>query len=89
MSIEVSSAAVPHVLWQYYLQYLWHFSPDSWVAKVAYTFRVLAIILILPLLILALLVCFPVSIDFQSTLDIENRISQRMGLPELWASSTM
>jgi hypothetical protein len=38
------------------MKYLWNPHPSSWVTKVAYSFRVLAFLLILPVLILTLLV---------------------------------
>jgi len=37
------------------MKYLWNPHPSSWVTKVAYSFRVLAFLLILPVLILTLL----------------------------------
>ncbi|KAG6812034.1 hypothetical protein H0H92_004696 [Tricholoma furcatifolium] len=43
------------VLWNYYIQYLWHYQPNSWVARIAYICRVLAILISLPIIILGLL----------------------------------
>jgi hypothetical protein len=52
----ISVASVPQLLWKYYVDYLWYYEPDSWVARTANGARVLAILVALPLVILGLLV---------------------------------
>ncbi|KAG6842127.1 hypothetical protein C0991_001620 [Blastosporella zonata] len=52
---QVSPSAYPVVLWNYYLHYLWNYPPNSWVARIASICRVLAILISLPLVVLALL----------------------------------
>ncbi|KAJ3772929.1 hypothetical protein FB446DRAFT_764680 [Lentinula raphanica] len=52
-SLSLSSA--PHFLWTCYVEYLWNYTPNSIVAKTAYSFKVLALALLLPILILILL----------------------------------
>ncbi|KAI0256273.1 hypothetical protein BJV78DRAFT_1278799 [Lactifluus subvellereus] len=47
--------AVPAYLWNGYIVYLWNYDSNSWVATIAYVFRILAIIAILPTLVLSLL----------------------------------
>jgi len=42
-------------LWNSYLDYLWNYDSNSWVAAIAYAFRIWAILAILPTLVLALL----------------------------------
>ena len=44
-------------LWNLYIDYLWNYDSNSWVATIAYAFRIWAILAILPTLVLALLVC--------------------------------
>jgi hypothetical protein len=56
-TFHVSPSTLPRFLWDYYVQYLWAYKPSSWVARIAYTSRLLAILLILPVLVLTLLVC--------------------------------
>jgi hypothetical protein len=48
--------ALPSYLWIAYVDYLWYYDSNSWVATVAYAFRIWAILAILPTLVLALLV---------------------------------
>ena len=43
-------------LWHSYINYLWNYDSNSWVATIAYAFRIWAILAILPTLVLALLV---------------------------------
>jgi len=45
------------MLWNFYIDYLWHWNdhPKSWVSRIAYTSRVLAILLIMPIVVLTLL----------------------------------
>ncbi|KAH8993257.1 hypothetical protein EDB86DRAFT_2830189 [Lactarius hatsudake] len=45
----------PPYLWDWYIDYLWNYDHDSWVATIAYGFRVWAILSILPTVILCLL----------------------------------
>jgi len=52
---QVSPWSIPGTLWAYYLEYLWFYETDSWVARIAYAARILAILVSLPLLILGLL----------------------------------
>ncbi|ETW80904.1 hypothetical protein HETIRDRAFT_418842 [Heterobasidion irregulare TC 32-1] len=51
----MSPASIPALLWRWYVDALWNYSPDSWVASAAYTFRLLALIVILPGVLLTLL----------------------------------
>lgn len=53
---RIDPLSIPHTLWTYYLEYLWFYEPNSWVAKIAYSCRVLAILVSLPIVILGLLV---------------------------------
>ena len=55
MSIS-SIFAAPSYLWNTYLHYLWNYDSNSWVATIAYAFRIWAIFTILPTLALGLLV---------------------------------
>jgi len=52
---HISPSSIPGTLWEYYVQYLWLYEPDSWVARIAYSCRVLAILVSLPIIILGLL----------------------------------
>jgi len=54
-TLDISPSAAPALLWSYYISYLWNYEPDSWVARIAYSTRILAILVSLPLVILALL----------------------------------
>jgi len=49
-------ASVSQFLWKYYVDYLWYYEPNSWVARTANGARLLAILVALPIVILALLV---------------------------------
>jgi hypothetical protein len=53
---QVSPSSIPGTLWAYYMKYLWLYEPDSWVARIAYSCRVLAILVSLPIIVLGLLV---------------------------------
>jgi hypothetical protein len=53
---ETSFSSTPRLLWEYYLEYLWFYEDGSWVARVASTFRVLAFVLIIPMILISLLV---------------------------------
>jgi len=50
-----SAVAVPSDLWNWYIDYLWSYDNNSWVATIAYGFRIWAILAILPTIILCLL----------------------------------
>ncbi|KAF9482173.1 hypothetical protein BDN70DRAFT_991388 [Pholiota conissans] len=52
---QIDPLSIPHTLWIFYLEYLWFYEPNSWVAKIAYSCRVLAILVSLPVVILGLL----------------------------------
>ncbi|KAF8635229.1 hypothetical protein AX17_004004 [Amanita inopinata Kibby_2008] len=54
-TLELPLTSIPAVLWRYYIDYLWVYKPDSWVARAANTARVLAILVALPIIILGLL----------------------------------
>jgi len=51
-----SWSALPRLLWETYTEYLWNHQPGSWVGRTASTFRVLALVVVLPVVILTLLV---------------------------------
>ncbi|KAJ7178392.1 hypothetical protein C8R43DRAFT_872236 [Mycena crocata] len=58
--MDISSSLVsslPRTIWYFYVDHLWNWTehPNSWVSRIAYTSRVLAIILLLPIVILTLL----------------------------------
>ncbi|PFH53838.1 hypothetical protein AMATHDRAFT_45291 [Amanita thiersii Skay4041] len=53
--LQVPVSSYPAFLWKFYLDNLWYYSPESWVAKTANTARVLAILVALPIVILGLL----------------------------------
>ncbi|KAL1741847.1 hypothetical protein HDZ31DRAFT_44548 [Schizophyllum fasciatum] len=48
-------AALPGTLWRYYVDYLWNYDANSWVAHAAYSMRVMAVLLLLPITILTML----------------------------------
>lgn len=50
-----SVVAAPSYLWNWYTAYLWNYDNNSWVATVAYGFRIWAILAILPTVVLCLL----------------------------------
>jgi len=54
--MSISSIFAPPYLWNSYLHYLWNYDSNSWVANIAYAFRIWAIFTILPTLVLGLLV---------------------------------
>ncbi|KAH6914373.1 hypothetical protein BKA70DRAFT_1369665 [Coprinopsis sp. MPI-PUGE-AT-0042] len=58
---ETSPSTYPRLVWSFYVRYLWNYEPDSWVARISYFFRVVAILLSLPTLILGLLVSCPLT----------------------------
>jgi hypothetical protein len=53
---DLHPSAVPRLLWEYYLEYLWFYQPESWVARTAYAFRVVAVLAAFPFVVLMLLV---------------------------------
>ncbi|KAF9051183.1 hypothetical protein BDZ89DRAFT_1154084 [Hymenopellis radicata] len=53
MAVTISS--IPGLVWDLYLEYLVFYQPNSWVATFAYVFRIIAIILFIPILALTLL----------------------------------
>lgn len=46
---ELWTHFTPTALWHYYVTYLWNYEQHSWVDKTASTFRVLSILVLLPL----------------------------------------
>ncbi|KAF9529207.1 hypothetical protein CPB83DRAFT_852857 [Crepidotus variabilis] len=52
---QISPLSIPGLLWAWYLEYLWNYEGNSWVARTAYTFRVLAVLICLPFVIFGLL----------------------------------
>ncbi|KAF8839484.1 hypothetical protein BDN67DRAFT_1070020 [Paxillus ammoniavirescens] len=58
---QTSFASTPRLLWDAYVDYLWNYQPGSWVGRTASSFRILAVILVLPIVFLTLLVCTFVS----------------------------
>ncbi|KAJ7287850.1 hypothetical protein C8J57DRAFT_1496262 [Mycena rebaudengoi] len=50
-------SSLPRLGWDLYIDYLWNWTdyPNSWISRIAYTSRVLAILFILPIVILTLL----------------------------------
>jgi len=53
---QVPPSSYPAILWNYYTQYLWNYTPNSWVNRTASICRILAILVSLPIIVLALLV---------------------------------
>ncbi|KAI0733153.1 hypothetical protein C8Q72DRAFT_881617 [Fomitopsis betulina] len=51
----MSVLTLPATLWNLYVDYLWNYKPNSWVSSAASTFRVLAVLCIVPFAILTLL----------------------------------
>ncbi|KAI0318252.1 hypothetical protein OF83DRAFT_45393 [Amylostereum chailletii] len=51
----MSLVAAPYQLWRWYVDYLWYYERDSWVASTASTFRILAAITLFPGIVLVLL----------------------------------
>lgn len=62
--IPFSWSDIPRLIWDAYIECLWNYQPESWVGRIASTFRVLAVVVILPVVILTLLV----RIDFAGCL---------------------
>ncbi len=56
LNMTVTISSVPGLVWDLYLEYLVFYQPNSWVATFAYVFRIIAIILFIPILALTLLV---------------------------------
>ena len=55
--ISTPLSAVPGLILTGYTEYLWSYKPNSWVAKIASIFRVLALLAVLPVVFLGVLVC--------------------------------
>jgi hypothetical protein len=53
---QLSSQLSLRGIWDCYVQYLWNYEPNSWVGRIASLSRVLAILISLPIVVLALLV---------------------------------
>ena len=52
-----STLSFPRLVWDLYVEYLWNYDPkSSWVATIAYAYRVFAIFLITPFALLVLTV---------------------------------
>lgn len=70
--------AAPLYLWNLYVEYLWNYQQNSWVDRIASTFRVLALLLITPFAILTMLVRDQIlhSPESQPTL-LQPRMSRR------------
>lgn len=49
-------SAIPGLILTGYTEYLWSYKPNSWVAKIASIFRVLALLVVLPVVFLGALV---------------------------------
>jgi len=58
MSVSSSATVVlssPRFVWNIYVEYLWNYESNSWVASTANTFRVLSLLMFAPVFILTLL----------------------------------
>ncbi|KAL1673758.1 hypothetical protein EV122DRAFT_282671 [Schizophyllum commune] len=54
-SLPGTLAALPGTLWRLYVEYLWNYDANSWVAHAAYSMRVMAVLLMLPITVLTML----------------------------------
>ncbi|KAL1703210.1 hypothetical protein EV121DRAFT_271230 [Schizophyllum commune] len=54
-SLPGTLAALPSTLWRLYVDYLWNYDANSWVAHAAYSMRVMAVLLMLPITVLTML----------------------------------
>ncbi|KAH8071909.1 hypothetical protein BXZ70DRAFT_964266 [Cristinia sonorae] len=45
----------PSLVWNLYVEYLWNYKPNSWVASAANTFRILSLLMFAPVFILTLI----------------------------------
>ncbi|KAF9010543.1 hypothetical protein BDQ17DRAFT_1387777 [Cyathus striatus] len=52
---QIPPSSLPHTLLHWYIRYLWYYDSNSWVARIAYSCRVLALFISLPVIILGLL----------------------------------
>jgi len=52
--IALAMVSLPAHLWRLYVEYLWDPAPGSWVSRTAYTFRILAYLMIAPFCLLTL-----------------------------------
>jgi len=53
---SIPPSAIPGLILTGYTEYLWSYKPNSWVAKIASIFRVLALLVVLPVVFLGALV---------------------------------
>ncbi|KAJ7072132.1 hypothetical protein C8F01DRAFT_973856 [Mycena amicta] len=55
--MDLSFGSAPAVVWRFYVDSLWKSTehPNSWISQIAYVCRILAILLIIPVLVLILL----------------------------------
>jgi hypothetical protein len=51
----VTLFGLPSLLWAQYIEYLWDYEPGSWVDASASTFRLAAVFIIMPLVLLVML----------------------------------
>lgn len=59
MTVDTTATVVvsfPRVAWDLYIEYLWNYEPNSWVASAAYMFRILGLLMFAPVITLTLLV---------------------------------
>ncbi|KAI5889394.1 uncharacterized protein SCHCODRAFT_02634404 [Schizophyllum commune H4-8] len=54
-SLPGTLASLPGTLWRLYVDYLWNYDANSWVAHAAYSMRVMAVLLMLPITVLTML----------------------------------
>ncbi|KAL1760626.1 hypothetical protein FB107DRAFT_286842 [Schizophyllum commune] len=54
-SAATTFVALPGTLWRLYVDYLWNYDANSWVAHAAYSMRVMAALLMLPITVLTML----------------------------------
>ncbi|RDB25128.1 hypothetical protein Hypma_007744 [Hypsizygus marmoreus] len=52
---QVSPSTLPGMLWNHYVEYLWNYHPNSWVARIASISRFLALLVSFPIIVLGLL----------------------------------
>ncbi|KAJ7346885.1 hypothetical protein DFH08DRAFT_1080835 [Mycena albidolilacea] len=56
-SSSLTLSSLPQTVWNLYVDHLWRWTdhPNSWISRIAYSSRVLAIMLIMPIVVLTLL----------------------------------
>lgn len=82
-------SSLPKLLWNLYLDHLVFYSADSWVATVAYSFRILAAIVFFPVLAVVLLVrAYFIPTSCPAHKYLPSRTSYHTLSPAFWASST-